>query len=484
VRVALDLDRATVLVGDSRRLGELVPPETVHAIVTDPPCGIGFMGHAWDRDAGGRDAWVEKTASELAPSVAALKPGGHALIWALPRTSHWTALAAERAGLIIRDRVSHLFGTGTPHGRSLSLAVDASDRADERRARNLQFTAWMRSTGISCATINATTSSRMGSHYLTDGEQPEVATGPMFDLLRPLLPPVPPEIEELVRARTVESENLKRRPVERVVTMPDTSQIRLGFAGAAYNGAAVRATREVAVTSAYSEDAKRWEGWNTTLKPACEDWWLCQKPYRGTVADVVRAHRVGGLNVDACRIPTTEAERAKMSAIKNPGSPVFNGPTFTGEAAVRTESFVPHEAGRWPAHVVFSHDDDCTDAACAEGCAVATLDAQSPQASRYFYAAKTPKREKEAGLDALPERPGGVRNHHPTVKSQALMRWLVRLITPPGGIVLDPYAGTGSTAVAALAEGFRFLGCELGGEDEEYVPILLARVTHAHGGGQ
>lgn len=147
--------------------------------------------------------------------------------------------------------------------------------------------------------------------------------------------------------------------------------------------------------------------------------------------------------------------------------------------------------GRWPAHVVLD-----------EG-AAAVLDEQADVkggASRFFYCAKPAKSETEAGLDHLPVktggeatdredgsdglnspragagRGGGRRNHHPTKKPVALMRWLVRLVTPPGGVVLDPFAGSGTTGIAALAEGCRFVGVEL---TEEYLPILEGRIRHA-----
>lgn len=118
-------DRCVLFHGDSSKLGEVLAPDSIDAIVCDPPAGIGFMGKNWDGDKGGRDAWIAWLADTLAPSFAALKPGGHALVWALPRTSHWTALALERVGFEIRDRVSHLFGTGFPKSMNVSKAIDA-----------------------------------------------------------------------------------------------------------------------------------------------------------------------------------------------------------------------------------------------------------------------------------------------------------------------------------------------------------------------
>lgn len=114
MKIELLHDRAALFHGDAGDLGEVLLPETVDAIVTDPPAGIGFMGKSWDSDKGGRDSWITWLATTLAPAFSALKPGGHALVWALPRTSHWTAMALEDAGFEIRDVGVHLFGTGFP----------------------------------------------------------------------------------------------------------------------------------------------------------------------------------------------------------------------------------------------------------------------------------------------------------------------------------------------------------------------------------
>ena len=110
-------DRVTIYVGDSIDLD--LPANSVDAIVCDPPSGIAFMGKTWDTDKGGRDAWIAWLARTIAPAFAALKPGGHGLFWALPRTSHWAAMALELAGFEIRDRVTHLFGTGFPKSYNL-----------------------------------------------------------------------------------------------------------------------------------------------------------------------------------------------------------------------------------------------------------------------------------------------------------------------------------------------------------------------------
>jgi site-specific DNA-methyltransferase (adenine-specific) len=192
-----------------------------------------------------------------------------------------------------------------------------------------------------------------------------------------------------------------------------------------------------------SDAAKQWDGWGTALKPAWEPIILARKPLIGTVAANVQAHGTGGLNIEGCRIG----------------------------------GVVDLNAGRWPANVVLDED------------AGAILGDKA----RFFYCAKASRSEREAmeggpgGLrdvgslnmrtDAHAHRTGNAtrraRNHHPTVKPLALMRWLVRLVTPPGGEVLDPFAGSGSTLCAAKQEGMRGVGIEL---SEEYAEIANARL--------
>ena len=162
--------------------------------------------------------------------------------------------------------------------------------------------------------------------------------------------------------------------------------------------------------------------------------------------------------------------------------------------------------GRWPPHLLLSHGSDCEEDRCGVGCPVAEMDSQSGEgASRFFptfrYSAKPSRREREKGCQALPVRSGGeavgreegsagmenpragagrtaaqIHNHHPTLKGQDLMGWLVRLITPPGGVVLDPFMGSGSTGIAASAQGFGFVGVE---REPDFYRIARARIGHA-----
>lgn len=238
------------------------------------------------------------------------------------------------------------------------------------------------------------------------------------------------------------------------------------------------------ITAPATPDAARWQGWGTALKPAHEPVVVARRPLTGTVAGNVLEHGTGALNIDGCRIPGPA------------GSGVWHGKTaqrgyeggWDSEAKPNTE---PHTAGRWPANVVLDEDQaaalDKQSGYQKDG--VATNRNRRPEteqigwigatmsragqpdmtygggggASRFFYVAKAPARERPK-VDGIA---------HPTVKPLTLMRWLCRLVTPPGGVVLEPFAGSGTTIEAALMEGFRVVAIE---REPDYLPLIAARL--------
>jgi site-specific DNA-methyltransferase (adenine-specific) len=358
---------ATLYLGNAFKVLRALPAESVDAVVTDPPAGISFMRHQWDTFRW-REAYVDWLAGAMAECWRVLKPGAHALVWAIPGTSHWAADALETAGFEIRPEgfVLHLFGQGLPKSRSLR-----------------------------------------------DIGRPELGTG---------------------------------------------------------------------------------------LKPAVEVWWLARKPLsEPNVARNVQVHGTGALNVDGCRVRNGLPEAAPHLAV-------------VGEHR--------DPAGRWPANLTLSHGPGCVPVGmrrvptgtavrrrgvagghvysetrwahapgtpdmtygdgdgletveaweCEAGCPVAELDRQSGIAgSRFFYVAKASTADRNAGLVRG-------RNRHPTVKPVELMRHLVRLVTPPSGLILDCFAGTGSTLVAAKLEGLRAIGVE---RDPESVAVCVRRLAWA-----
>jgi hypothetical protein len=420
--------------GDCLAVMRTMAPESVDAVVTDPPAGIGFMGKSWDSNRGGRDRWIEWLAERMQEALRVLKPGGHALVWALPRTSHWTAMALEDAGFEVRDCITHLFGSGFPKSRDISKDID-------------------RIAGVDREAIGVVASPA------GNGKAGTVALGEAWQ-----------EVPSL--------------------TAPTT------------------------------DAARQWAGWGTALKPASEHWWLVRKPLGGTVAGNVLEHGTGALNIAGCVVPTSDS---------------LNGGAYSGITRRRGEytstdarpDAVPlsrldrgigeyqQPDGRWPPNAVLSHGalldpdtgevvgDACADG-CVVGCAAAELDAQSgnrpaggalngtepSRPAKDVYGAMTHARVWQPYGDsggasrffpvfrweakAPPaERPRVNGTAHPTVKSVALMRWMVRLITPPGGLVLDCFAGTGPTGQAARAEGMRAVLIEA---DPLSLPFIRARL--------
>jgi site-specific DNA-methyltransferase (adenine-specific) len=255
------------------------------------------------------------------------------------------------------------------------------------------------------------------------------------------------------------------------------------YAGRKPNGSAsivsvgLNASTGYDLTAPATPDAAQWQGWGTALKPGHESIILARKPLSGTVAATVLEHGTGALNVNGCRVDGVYETRARDT---EGGGSMF-GLGAGGGAFVQAE-------GRWPANVILDEE------------AGALLDRHADERpARFFYCPKTSREEREAGLDGLPirtgaeltdsqegqarldsprtgaGRTGGRRNVHPTVKPIALMRWLVRLITPPGGLVLDPFCGSGSTGCACAEERTDFIGCEL---DPEYAEIARRRIAY------
>ena len=209
------------------------------------------------------------------------------------------------------------------------------------------------------------------------------------------------------------------------------------------------------------------QGWGTALKPAMEPITMARKPFKGTVADNVQAYGTGAINIDGCRIGDEEIIQHRPDGWRG-----FSK-LQDGTAHDYTESST---IGRWPANVLH---DGCEDVLRGMG-----------EAARFFYTPKACKEDRDDGcemMEAMPSRcmenpdtrgrPIPTKsNIHPTVKPTDLMRYLCRMVTPPGGIVLDPFTGSGSTGRGAVLEGFRFIGCEM---DAGYIEIAKARILAA-----
>lgn len=213
--------------------------------------------------------------------------------------------------------------------------------------------------------------------------------------------------------------------------------------GICYGNGLSNGESKCVITAPATDEAKQWDGWGSALKPALEPITLARKPFKGTIAENVLKHGTGGLNVDGCRVGD-EVLPAQMAGTAKLG-------TFE-----RENMLTPERIGRFPANFIHDGSEE--------------VEALFPQGqSRFFYCAKASKADRDEGLDGGEGRA----NNHPTVKPTDLMQYLCRLITPPGGIVLDPFTGSGSTGKAAMLEGFRFIGIE---KDTKYVEIARARI--------
>ena len=350
--------------GDCLHVMRTLPDACVHAIVTDPPYGLSFMGRAWDYDVPTTETWQE--------CLRVLKPGGHLLAFAGTRTQHRMAVRIEDAGFEIRDMLAWVHGMGFPKGIDVSKAMDKAAGAQRQ-----------------------VIGTRVG------------------------------------------------QPGYSLQANDTTAHARTAY------GKYTDAQAECAITAPATPAAAQWHGWNTALKPALEPITLARKPLTGTVAENVRDHGTGALHIDACRVGTRTANESgwATSGSKASANRAMTGANY--DRAPKAEA----GTGRWPANLLTDGSDE----------------ANTPfgDSARFFYSAKASKADREEG---------GIANPHCTVKPTDLMRYLCRLITPPGGTVLDPFMGSGTTGKAACLEGFRFIGIEL---DAEHHATAQRRIEHA-----
>jgi DNA modification methylase len=485
--------RYKILSGDNLEQIKTLADCSIDAIVTDPPYGLGqepdalqvltdwttkgfheiegrgFAGKTWDAFVPQPLLWRE--------CFRVLKPGGYLLSFAGARTYDWMVLGLRLGGFEIRDQLLWLYGSGFPKSLNLSMAIDAADAPGKQRARQLQFTAWMRSTGLTARAINDATGTNMGGHYLTDKEQPSIATLEHLDKLRPLLGPIPEWVEEMARQRSAGSDNIKkRRPVD--VRVKNQSVMR----SIGNDSVAGWYTQ----TEGHTDQARAWEGWGTTLKPAHEPIVMARKPFKGTVAENVLTNGTGGLNIGACRVPYLDPADLQ-SATWGRGTNIQGGNFVGAQEGDGRTNIEGNPQGRFPSNVVHDGSPEVLEYFSAYGergqklptAGKETTDHQdSGSAARFFYCAKATKKDRDEGLEFMQLQKQGSprRNAHPTVKPTALMAWLCRLVTPPGGLILDPFAGSGSTGKAAILEGFNVVLME---REAEYLPLISARLRYA-----
>lgn len=404
--------------GDMLDMLQVIKPESIDAIVCDPPYELGFMNKSWDSTgiAFKKETWQN--------CFEVLKPGGYLLAFGGSRTYHRIACAIEDAGFEIRDCIMYLYGTGFSKSYNIGLAIDKKNGVDNR-------------TG----------------NIRTDG---------------------------------VNNQNI------------------------CYDFKAMKPKFEERIAQ------NEWQGWGTCLKPAYEPIIVARKPFKGSVVDNIIKYRVGGINIDGCKIGNEK--RTQFSGKSN-------GRIYS-EYSQKNAHFETVE-GRFPANVILTYDETDFDEVCGgmpytknntkthsaknsdnnvnfnASKSVNVIGYEdSGSASRYFYCAKASKKDRDEGLDAFEERKttdGCIRanvetarkfgvnsalrkNIHPTCKPTELMQYLVRLVSPKGATILDPFMGSGSTGKAVMFENrerdanYKFIGIEL---TDEYLPIAQARIEYA-----
>lgn len=469
---------ATLYHGDCLQVLKGIADNSVDSAVMDPPAGISFMGLEFDHDKGGRDKWIAWLSSIMKECLRVLKPGGHALVWALPRTSHWTGMALETAGFEVRDCISYLYDTNN----DVSRFVDSL--SPEQRG--------------------------LLEIILSHGDDNFNTFAHIFGSGFPKSHDISKAIDQMMGAER-DMKWQKYTPN----TMAGAYDQRPWLDEARKNGG-----RMVPTNNPATPQAVQWQGWGTALKPAYETWWLVRKPIaEDTVAANVLAWGTGGINIDGTRVEMDLAqEDDKRAHGVNNAKQIEGSNNFMGRFNGNFLQLMYKKQGRFPANL--AHDGSAAvlaefpqsdsgkptgynfDKSNASGvCNFGGIGAYKSgvhfgdkgSAARFFYCAKAAPSEREVGLAEFDERDGnkwnsggigerrrqeGIglrRNHHPTVKPVSLMRFFCKLITPTGGTVLDPFMGSGTTGVGAQLEGFNFIGIE---QELDYFKIAQSRIAH------
>jgi DNA modification methylase len=472
-----------IISGDSIEELKRLEDNSVDSIVTDPPYGLSFMGKKWDYDVPSKELWQE--------AMRVLKPGGHLLSFAGSRTYHRMAVNIEDAGFEIRDQIMWVYGSGFPKSHNIGKAVDkiilrkgmfepfAKHYETQRKNKGLTH-------NEICEIGKFYSNHNHGGASSNWSTGANVPTLEQYKILKPLLD-LSDEFDGLIDRIEREREIIK---TENVTARPGFSGDRFGEVGNTdYN---------------YTKGNSEWEGWGTALKPAHEPIVVARKPLsEKSVAENVLKWGTGGINIDECRVETDEVRKGGATTNGNlgwkPSKEIYtNGrfpANFIHDGSDEVVELFPDKTGQLAGTTgkepsASKKNAIYNDYSMVEGKPSQPKD-QLGSASRFFYCAKASKSERNKGLEGFEEKLGGAMsgkeyredrppkhtmraNTHPTVKPVKLMQYLVRLVTPKNGIVLDPFMGSGTTGIACKKEGFDFIGIEL---DEDYCKIAEARIN-------
>lgn len=472
--------------GDSKEVLAQFDDNTFDSLVTDPPAAISLMGKEWDSNKGGRDQWIEWLRGILIEALRVLKPGAHGLIWALPRTSHYTAMAAELAGFEIRDIVHHIFGSGMPMGQNVSKAFDTKEGKGIRVK----------------ATNGKATNSTMYGSFGSGG------SGEYEDIL--------PETElarkwfgwHTALAPGAEHWILVRKPIEE-------TNIKDNVAKHGTGALHIEATR-VPRTDGYQ---KAWEK-PVSTNVSNEGYLLStagkhtvdlseNQPSGGFTKNIVLSHTPDCVYKDSTTLKGSKVREDRetisdssiygnnrKSGSRSLGDEVIeiwecseDCPIYQLDASGKKTQSKRSQRGKTSPHYLTHEKFNKENAWIGESTERGFSDAggRSRYFNRFVYQAKVPRSEKRfycKTCDAVYPFAIGRRevylehiDHeltpHPTPKSVQLMKWLVTLITPEHGVVLDPFFGTGSTGVACTELGVDCVGIDF---EEDYLKIAKHRI--------
>ena len=465
--------------GDCIEILKTLPDNSVDSIVTDPPYGIGFMGKAWDtfvptnvnnavkqseksyqktKDdkqdnpnlkgrknapigskstfAGtydlttkGKNEYQEWCYEWGKECLRVLKPGGHLLASNSPRMYHRMAIGLEDAGFEIRDSIMWIYGSGFPKSHNIGKAID------KRGGESIGwFGEWLKK----WRDENQIPQSQVAELFpsKTGGLTGCVSNWELGNNL-----PTNEQFNKICETFNLPFKSLEEAEREFIGTK--TSGIGKAFTKDGWGSG----HDEVEITKGQSD----WEGWGTALKPAHEPICMARKPLsEKSIAENVLKWGTGGINIDGCRINVSDDEKIKTEGHIRKGNVIGDERTSIGAGQFGDGAFVVGTDltnGRFPANIMFDDDTDV-------------------DWKRYFYCPKTSSKEKNMGLE-------GVKSSHPTVKPIKLMEYLITLVTPKGGIVMDCFMGSGSTGIAAKNLGFSFIGIE---REQEYFDIAKQRI--------
>ena len=441
-----------VINGNSIEELKKFPNNYFGSVVTDPPYGLSFMGKKWDYDVPSVELWKEV--------FRVLKEGGHLLAFAGTRTQHRMAVNIEDAGFEIRDMIAWVYGSGFPKSHNIGKAIDKINAKSFEKC--LEFTEHLLSKkgNYTNRDIDEILGLNNGAFHFFAKSQSNHAlpSKKHYDKLKKLLN-LSDEWDWFIEEAEREIVGKKEKQMQ----------------GWSMDGKTKFVDRDITLPK--TDEAKQWEGWGTALKPALEPITVARKPFKTSVAENVLKNGVGGINIDGCRVELQNGDKKTSGGCKGTENAVsynFGKPNKEDNTK-----------GRFPANFIHDGSDEVKDLFPYSKSGGGDkgqknskaffgnmggqynskeYNANSGNASRFFYCAKASKQDREEN------------NNHPTVKPTDLMRYLVRLVTPKNEIVLDCFMGSGSTGKACALEGLSFVGIDL---DKDYCKIAKARIDKA-----